>query len=288
MTTGRAILPCRASWVFRPLPVMQRTVEPSRSIRPCSISFWATASGDAAGGLGPDPLGLGQELHAVDDRVVVDVLAPAAGLADQLRGEVAVGRVADGQALGDRVRVADRLDLQGVGLDRVRDRVAAGRLGAEHPGRDRAVDQAERLELLERLVDLADQAAAGHRRDDVVGEPPAEVLGDLEAHRLRPLGVERPEVDVDEPPAEPEGDLRAEPVDVVVVALDGDHLGAVDRRRRGPCPARGRRGSGRRPPARRRRRWPRRCRRGCPSRRSRRSGSRARPPSRARRRPPGP
>ena len=98
-----------------------------------------------------------------------------------------------------------------------------------HPGRDRPVDQAEQLELLERLVDLADQAAAGHRRDDVVGRPPAQVLGDLEADRLGSLGVERPEVDVDEPPAEPEGDLRAEAVDLVVVALDRDHLGAVDR-----------------------------------------------------------
>ena len=69
--------------------------------------------GHAAGGLGPDPLGLGEQLHGVDDRVVVDVLAPAAGVADQLRGEVAVGRVADRQALGDRLRVADRLDLDG-------------------------------------------------------------------------------------------------------------------------------------------------------------------------------
>ena len=44
MTTGRARWSTRASWVFRPLPVMQRTVEPSRSIWPCSISLRATAT----------------------------------------------------------------------------------------------------------------------------------------------------------------------------------------------------------------------------------------------------
>ena len=122
------------------------------------------------------------------------------------------------------------MTLLAAGLDRGRDRVAAGGLGAVHPGRHRGLEQAEELELLERLVDLADQAAAGHRRDDVVGRPPAQVLGDLEAHRLGALGVERPQVDVDESPAEPEGDLRAEPVDLVVVPVDGDDLGAVDRR----------------------------------------------------------
>src|SRR4051812_1058645 len=50
-----------------------------------------TGKGDAAGGLGEDPLGLAQELHGVDDRVVVHVLGPAASLADELRGEVAIG-----------------------------------------------------------------------------------------------------------------------------------------------------------------------------------------------------
>ena len=77
-------------------------------------------------------------------------------------------------------------------------------------------------------MDLADQAAAGHGRDDVVGGSPAQVLGDLESHRFRSLGVERPEVHVHEPPAEPKGDLRAKPVHLVIIALDGDDLGSVD------------------------------------------------------------
>ena len=49
-----------------------------------------------------------------------------------------------------------------------------------------------------------------------------------EAHRLRPLGVKGAEIHVHEAPAELEGDLRAEPVDLVVVPFDGDHLRPVD------------------------------------------------------------
>ena len=183
ITTGSGMRSSRGSWVFRPLPVMQTTIDSSRSIRPCSISFWATARVTPPAVSAQIPSVSAEQLHGVDDRLVVDVFAPAAGLADQLRGEVAVGRVADRQALGDRVRIADRLDLVRAGFHRRRDRVAAGRLGAVHPRRDRAVDQAEPLEFLERLVDLADQAAAGHRGDDVVGRAPAQVLGDLEAER---------------------------------------------------------------------------------------------------------
>ena len=135
MTTGLGDPAEReASWVFRPLPVMQMTVEPSRSILPCSISFWATAR--------VTPPAVSAQIPSVSARsFMASTIASSSTSSlqppvspDQLRGEVAVGGVADGQALGDRLRVADRLDLAGAGLDRGRDRVAAGRLGAEHPG----------------------------------------------------------------------------------------------------------------------------------------------------------
>ena len=61
-------------------------------------------------------------------------------------------------------------------------------------------------------------------------QPPAELLGDLVADGLGALGVEGPEGDVDEAPVLVlERDLAAEPVDVVVVALDRDQRAAVDR-----------------------------------------------------------
>ncbi len=67
-------------------------------------------------------------------------------------------------------------------------------------------------------------------RDDAVGDLPAELLGRLEGQGLRALGVVRAHVDVDERPRVLARDLGAQPVDVVVVALDGDEVRAVDPR----------------------------------------------------------
>jgi len=61
----------------------------------------------------------------------------------------------------------------------------------------------------------------------VIGQPPAELLRDLERECLAALGIERPEVHVDERPALLVGDLQPEPVDVVVGAVDADDGGAV-------------------------------------------------------------
>ena len=84
MTTGFATTSAMASCVFRPLPVMQRTID-LVAVDPALLDqLLGDGERHAAGGLGPDALGLGQQPHGVDDRVVVDVLAPAAGLADQL------------------------------------------------------------------------------------------------------------------------------------------------------------------------------------------------------------
>ena len=66
--------------------------------------------------------------------------------------------------------------------------------------------------------------------DDDIGRPPAERLGDLVGERLRALRVERPQVDVHESPAGLVGDFEAEPVDVVIRALDRDDGRAVRQR----------------------------------------------------------
>ena len=88
------------------------------------------------------------------------------------------------------------------------------------------------IEFLERLVDLRQHRAGRHRRDVLPGQPPAELLGHLVAERLRSLGVVRPDVDVDEAgllELVGLGQLGAQPVDVVVGALDADERAAVDR-----------------------------------------------------------
>ena len=91
------------------------------------------------------------------------------------------------------------------------------------------VEQADLVQLLEALVDLREQRAARDRHDHVVGRLPAELLGGLVRERLRALGVERPHVDVHERPRVLGRELRAQAVDVVVVAVDGDDVAAVDR-----------------------------------------------------------
>ncbi len=92
------------------------------------------------------------------------------------------------------------------------------------------LDQPHLLELFKALVELRQDGAARRRDDDVLGELPAELLRDFEAVGLRPLGVVGPEIHVDERPAVLVGDLAAQPVDVVIVALDRDGFRAVDRR----------------------------------------------------------
>jgi hypothetical protein len=128
---------------------------------------------------------------------------------DHLGGCGAVGGVADGERAGDGVG-ALRRDVLSSPLYGGGDGRAAGGLGSEEA--DRLVfDQAEVDELLEGLADLANERAAGHGDDDVVGQTPAELLGDLVADRLRAFGV-----------------VGAEAVDVVVVAVDADETRTVD------------------------------------------------------------
>ena len=62
------------------------------------------------------------------------------------------------------------------------------------------------------------------------GDLPAELLGRLVRERLRALGVERAHVHVHERPRVLGRELRAEPVHVVVVAVDRDDVAAVHRR----------------------------------------------------------
>ena len=114
---------------------------------------------------------------------------------------------------------------------RLGDRRATVRLRARHADVRLLVEQPHLVQLVEALADLGEQRSAGDRHHDVVGHAPAELLGGLERERLRTLGVVRPHVDVHERPLVDAGELGAEPVDVVVVAVDRDEVAAVDRGR---------------------------------------------------------
>ncbi len=91
------------------------------------------------------------------------------------------------------------------------------------------LNQAELDQFAKALVDLGQLCAGSDGDDDLVGNPPAELLGDLVPQSLRALRVIGPDVDVDEGPALFfSRDLSGELVDVVVGALDGDQGRVID------------------------------------------------------------
>jgi hypothetical protein len=92
------------------------------------------------------------------------------------------------------------------------------------------VDQAEFLQFVEALPDLAVQRARGQRHDAVVRRLPAQLLRHLVAERLRAFGVVRAHVDVDEGPLVLVAQLGAEAVHVVVRAVDRNEVRAIDLR----------------------------------------------------------
>ena len=87
--------------------------------------------------------------------------------------------------------------------------------------RRRIVEKTDGGQLAEAPRQLRVQRARCQRRHHDVGCSPAELLRDLEGDGLGALGVEGPQVDVQEGPAlELVGELQAEPVDLVIGALD--------------------------------------------------------------------
>ncbi len=146
---------------------------------------------------------------------------------------MAVSGIADRQRARNGGRLL-RLDLGTPRLHGGGNRRAAGRLRAKELHR-LCIDQSECNQFIESFLDLGDQRAASHRDDDVIRQPPAQLLGDLEAHSLRAFRVVRTQVDIHEAPAMFVCNLRAEPVHLVVAARDAhdlraEHLRAEDLR----------------------------------------------------------
>src|SRR5690606_17292539 len=110
--------------------------------------------GDAAGGLAEDALGAGEQPDALDHLLVGDVLDGAVRAADDVQDVRAVGGVADGEGLGDRVGL-HRPDDVVPGLERGGDGGAAGGLRAEDAVRP-VLHETQGDQLLERLVDLGE------------------------------------------------------------------------------------------------------------------------------------
>ena len=222
--------PARASGVFSPGPVSTSTTGPSaRADAPLAHQVLHRRHRRAPRGLAEDPGGPGQQAHAVQDLVVLGRRREAPRGQDGRPGVRGIARIADGQRAGDGAWLLDQHRLVPALADHPGDGRAARRLDAVHPARPRR-HQTQLGQLLQALVKLVQQRAACHGHHHVGRQPPPQLLADLVAHGLRSLGVERLEVHVDEPPAAVVGQLAGQAVGVVVAALHGDHLGAVDGR----------------------------------------------------------
>src|SRR6185503_10033155 len=90
--------------------------------------------------------------------------------------------------------------------------------------RQLAIDEADLAQFAEAAKNAGQERPACHRRDQVLREAPAKLLGDLERHGLRAFGVVAAQVDVGESPPELVRDLRAQTIDVVVIAAHADDV----------------------------------------------------------------
>src|ERR1700683_4061173 len=150
----------------------------------------------ATGCFREDAFGLREQLDGLDDLRVAYIFRPSAAFSDHRRREVAVSGIADGERARDRVRLL-RIELILAVLYRIGDRRAARGLRAKEFHRLR-LDEAELRQFAEGLRNFADQRAAGHRYDYVVGQLPTKLLGNLEAHGFRAFCIVGTQVDVDE------------------------------------------------------------------------------------------
>ncbi len=133
-----------------------------------------------------------------------------------------------------------RLGRRRAGLERADHRRAAGRLGGHEPGR-RPGQPAQLAQLGEGLGDADQPDPAAGRVDDHLRRAPAELLGDLQAHRLLALDpvrlLERRDVEPAVAGGDGPGDHRAgvadQPGDDGGAGAGGQRLGPGHRRRAG-------------------------------------------------------
>ena len=180
-------------------------------------------TGDA-GGFAEHAAGTAQQALGGQDLLIGDVHGDAVGLADGHEGLICIAGHAYGDGVGDGVLLHGLPGL--VLLDGAVDGIAAQRLAGDQAGQ--LVDEADGVQVFKALPHTGDRAAVAHGDGQVVGHLPVQLLGDLQRHGLFALG----EVGVD-------GGVAVVPAvlvngggghleGVLIVALDGDDVGAED------------------------------------------------------------
>ena len=183
--------------------------------------------GDAAGRLGEDAGRLGEQLDPLDDLLVGDGADRAAGAARHVEREDAVGGVPDRQRLGDRLRAGPAGRSRAPASKAVATGLqpsawAPWNAGSEPSSRPRSSHSSNPPAILVNR----DPDATGHTTRSGSSKPSCSATS--KRQRLGALGVVGPQVHVHERPWMLAGKLGAEPVDVVVVAVDRHQVRAVD------------------------------------------------------------
>ena len=215
---------------------MHSTTSSSLPKRPCSASASAAATVAPPAVSVKMPVVSASRRMAATMRVVAHRRGPAAGAAHRARGKHAVRRISDGDRLRDRVRDL-RYERFATALHEPRDRCASGCLRAVQ-SRRLVLHEPRVANLAERLVQLREQRAASHRHDHRARESPSQLLGDLEAHRLRALAIVAAQIHVDDSPSESVGELRAQTIHIIVVCRARARDSVRTPRCRAPSPAR--------------------------------------------------
>ena len=176
---------------LKPLPVLKRTIRLSRSRRPAPSELLRRGPDGAALRRDEEALGTRRSRRTrarISSSVTATAEPPDARTSRRIRKSAKAFGTRSPEAYVARVRPLLR-DVLALG-ERLRDRRAAVGLDRDHPRPLRA-DPAELLHLVEGLPHADQARAAAGRIDDRVGQLPAEVLGELVAHRLLALDAVR-------------------------------------------------------------------------------------------------
>ena len=168
-----------------PLPVLNTKHFASRGMRPAATSCSVTASAQPPSGAASTPLARDSSQRAVANGVLAHRVRVALALAQRAKNEAIAERSRHAQSARVRRRILPRRRLRLAGRERAHDRRASVGLRDDHVRERDVLRQPAAVAHLGEHLPHADQTrAAAGRIDDVRRQSPAELLGELDAHRL--------------------------------------------------------------------------------------------------------
>ena len=168
--------------------------------------------------------GLTQQALGSQNLLIRHADGETVGLADGSQSLVGVAGHANGDGVGDGV-LLHRLP-RSVVLNGAVDGIAAVGLGGDQTGQ--LVDEADGVQILKALPHAGDGAAVTHGDGEIIGHLPVQLLGDLQCHRLFTLAQIGVNGGVAVIPAVLINGGGGHLEGVLIVALDGDDIGAED------------------------------------------------------------